>query len=567
MTPQLDQRATLPAMRGLAWTRTLRGRVLGAVAVGGLCQLGALAFEVAQFRRIGDSVDTVNDAWLPLARLTARMEGFIERPRSPESHLDDLVNDARAAVAKGLQLAGDEEEAANLRAAETQIGDIVRAAAAPVGDDESGRRTLREEVLQLGALAEGRVSALSQRTAHAQQEAVRVSLFLAAFSVPLGALLLWLAGTALRPVRTLTEQVRRLEAGERPGAVDVGGDDEIGSLARAFEAMVRAVDERDRNLHAVTLQLRRVLDSLVPAVAVVEGGQVLVANPAADTLWALREGSPLPATLASLSEGRHERLHAGRTEDILVAPFGGNGRILVGEDVTERLRDRDRLLRSERLALVGQLLAQVTHEVRNPLNAMSLHAELLADELAGSEHQALLGTVVSEIRRLEAVTERYLDRARRRPAELAPEDPVALARSVVALEVERLRRLNVEVSVAASDCGIVEIDGNLLRRALLNLVRNAAEAGAHHVVVSVLREAAELVLTVSDDGPGLEAGTEARIFEPFFSTKARGTGLGLAVTRQGIEDVGGSLTVSSRPQGGTCFSLRLPASPFVASLT
>lgn len=559
MTPAPIRCATLAAMRGLAWTRTLRGRVLGAVALSVLCQVGAIAFEVAQFRTIGDSVDTVNEAWLPLARLTARMEGQLDRPRSPEPHLDDSIDDARAAVLRGLQLAGDGEEAAALRAADAQLDGIARAATAPVADEDAARRTLREEVLQLGALAEARVSALSKRTAHAQQEAVRVSLLLAAFSVPLGAALLWLAGTALRPVRTLTEQVRRLEAGERPGAVNVGGDDEIGGLARAFEAMVRAVDERDRNLQAVTLQLRRVLDSLFSAVAVVEAGRVLVANPAADSLWGLREGSTLPEALTTLHEGRQERALGARTEDIFVAPFGANGRILVGEDVTERLRDRDRLLRSERLALVGQLLAQVTHEVRNPLNAMSLHAELLADELAGTEQQALLGTVVNEIRRLEAVTERYLDLARRRAPELAPEDPVALARSVVALEDERLRRLGVEVYVQAEPCGTAEIDGNLLRRALLNLVRNAAEAGAHRVAVGVVRAGPDLVITVADDGPGMESATAARIFEPFFSTKARGTGLGLAVTRQGIEDVGGTVTMESAPGRGTTFTIRLPA--------
>jgi signal transduction histidine kinase/HAMP domain-containing protein len=547
-------------MRGLAWTRTLRGRVLGAVLLGVLCQLGAVGFEVVQFRRIGDSVATVNESWLPLARLTARMEGQLDRPRSPEPHLDDLVDDARAAILRGQALARDGEEAANLRAADAQLDDIVRAAAAAaaVPDGEEARRTVRDEVLQLGALAEARVSALSQRTARAQQDAVRLSLVLAGLSVPLGAALLWLAGTALRPVRTLTQQVRRLEAGERPGPVDAGGDDEIGTLARAFDAMARAVDERDRNLQAVTLQLRRVLDSLISAVAVVEGGRVLVANPAADTLWQLREGAPLPEALAALPEGRQELVVGDRTQDVFVAPFGGNGRILVGEDVTERLRDRERLVRSERLALVGQLLAQVTHEVRNPLNAMSLHAELLADELAGTDQAALLTTVVDEIRRLEAVTERYLDLARRRAPELAPEDPVALARGVVALEDERLRRLDVEVRVEAEPCAPVEIDGNVLRRALLNLVRNAAEAGAHLVIVGVRREGAALVVTVSDDGPGMEEQTSARVFEPFFSTKARGTGLGLAVTRQGIEDLGGSVQVASHPGRGTTFTIRVP---------
>jgi signal transduction histidine kinase len=542
------------------WTRTLRGRVLGAVLLATLCQLGALAFEITQFRKVGASVATVNEAWLPLARLTARIEGQLDRPRETRSDLGGLLASAREAVVRGEGLAQGAEEQAHLRAALAQLDDV-EAAARAVNDGETGegmRRALRDEVLQLGALAEARVSALSQRTARAQAEAVQVSLVLAGMSIPLGIFLLWLAGTALRPVGALTAQVRRLEAGERPGPVDVGGDDEIAVLAAAFDAMARAVDERDRNLQAISLQLRRVLDSLLAAVLVVEAGRVRVANPAAAALWGLAEGDELPASLGELGEGRHERVAGERTLEVVVAPFGEAGRILVGEDLTQRLRDRERLVRSERLALVGQLLAQVTHEVRNPLNAISLHAELLADELRAPEQQALLGTVATEIRRLEAVTERYLDLARRRAPELASEDPTALARSVASLEEERLRRLGVELQVIGPEAESVEVDGNVLRRALLNLVRNAAEAGAQHITVRVSREAQALAISVSDDGPGLEPGTVDRVFDPFFSTKARGTGLGLAVTRQEIEDQGGSIDVVSEPGTGTAFHLRVP---------
>lgn len=547
-------------MKLLGWTRTLRGRVLGAVLLATMCQLGALAFEITQFRRVGASVATVNEAWLPLARLTARIEGQLDRPREARSDLGALLASARAAVVRGQELAEGAEELAHLRAALVQLDDVEAAAAAAASGEagEGVRRVLRDEVLQLGALSEARVSALSQRTARAQAEAVRVSLLLAGISVPLGALLLWLAGTALRPVGTLTAQVRRLEAGERPGPVDVGGDDEIAVLAAAFDAMARAVDERDRNLQAVSLQLRRVLDSLLPAVLVVEAGEVRVANPAAAALWGLSEGDSLPGALGGLAEGRHELMEGERTLEVVVAPFGEAGRILVGEDLTERLRDRERLVRSERLALVGQLLAQVTHEVRNPLNAISLHAELLAEELGAPEQQALLATVATEIRRLEAVTERYLDLARRRAPELAAEDPTALARSVAALEEERLRRLGVEVAVTGPESESVEVDGNVLRRALLNLVRNAAEAGAGRIAVRVERAGPDLLIRVTDDGPGLEPATAARVFDPFFSTKARGTGLGLAVTRQEIEDQGGSIRVRSEVGAGTSFEISLP---------
>ncbi|MBM4367325.1 MAG: HAMP domain-containing histidine kinase [Deltaproteobacteria bacterium] len=441
-------------MRLPRWSRTLRGRVLGAVLIGVAFQLAALAYDVHQLDRIGRSVATVNDTWLPLARLGARMEGVADR--GDPARIGGLVDQAKAAVATGEGRAVDDEEAAHLRSARAQLDEIVQSTA------DSAR--LRDEVRQVSALAEARVAALSAQTALAQKDALAVSLGLVAASLPLGLALFWLAGTALRPVVALTEQARRLQAGERPAAVDAGHDDEIGVLASAFNEMAEAVDERNRI--------------------------------------------------------------------------------------------RDRLAQSERLALVGQLLAQVTHEVRNPLNAMSLHAELLADEVS-PEGRPMLGTLVNEIRRLEAVTERYLDLARRRTPVLAPEDPVEIARSVVALEDERLRRLGVETTVENGASRVVDIDGNLLRRALLNLVRNAAEAGAKRVAVRVDVDEA-LRVTVIDDGPGMTPEVASRIFEPFFSTKGRGTGLGLALTRQGIEDLGGTIVVYSEPGKGATFVVTVP---------
>jgi signal transduction histidine kinase len=273
----------------------------------------------------------------------------------------------------------------------------------------------------------------------------------------------------------------------------------------------------------------------------------------------VREGEALPDALATLDEGRHAGLRMGeRVDDVRVQPFGDGGRILVGEDVTERIRDRERLERSERLALVGQMLAQVTHEVRNPLNAMSLHAELLAEEVHTESERGLLRTILSEIRRLESVTERYLDLARHRPAELVPEDPVELARGVLALEDEALRRAGIAARVEGPEGLSVEVDGNALRRALLNLVQNAAEAGATHVTVRVAEIPGAVELRVEDDGPGMDPGIAERIFDPFFSTRARGTGLGLAITRQTLDDLGGTVRCETLPGQGTTFVLRIP---------
>ncbi|MES2639140.1 MAG: ATP-binding protein [Myxococcota bacterium] len=547
------------------WFRTLRGRLLGGLALGVLCFLAALAYNQVQLSRIGASLEVVNQIYLPLARQSARMVGLIERERAGMGTLDTTLAEASRLASSTANLRPDSEERAALRATARQIEDIGAAlqswrVAAGTETEGTARSALRNKILQLSTLVEGRVAASSQKAASAQTRARNVSAALLGFAALLGALLLWLTGSALRPISTLTEQVRRVAAGERPGPMPAPTIEEIHTLANAFDQMVRAVDERDRNLHALSLYLQRVLDNLAAAVAVVEGGVVRMANPAARGLWGLQEGAPLPEALAQLDHGRHENLLFGeRLQDVTVRPFDAKGTILLGEDVTERQRDRERLQRSERLALVGQMLAQVTHEVRNPLNAISLHAELMMEEIDTEEATSLLATIITEIRRLEGVTERYLDLARRRLPETSPEDPMALARGIVGLEEEGLRRAGVTAEVTGGPVGTVEMDGDTVRRALLNLVRNAGEAGARHIGIDVHREAGSLVFAVRDDGPGMEQEVADRVFDPFYSTRARGTGLGLAIARQSLEDLGGSITCETTPGAGTTFRIRVPA--------
>lgn len=551
-----------------AWTRTLRGRLLAVYGAGLALLISGMAANVVQLHGIGLSLDLVNRVYLPLTALSTRMGGLLDPDPESITALGQAIAEARVIVDRA-PVTTDAEEAAALNATRRLVDDLASQYAAwqaPPHDVVSLRGPLREEVLQLGALADGRIDAVSEKTGATQVAALRQAGGLVLLALGMGAAVLYLAGTALEPVGRLTRQVERMAAGESVAPLVPAGDDEIATLGRAFATLAQAVADRDAHLQALTLYLRRVLDSIGAAVIVVERQgveeRVQMANPPAAALWGIQAGDTLPDPLARLTEGRHEALSVGhRHQDVVVRPFGENGRILVGEDSTDRVRDRDRLQRSERLALVGQLLAQVTHEVRNPLNALSLNAELLADEVQSEEGRALMGLVGAEIRRLEAVTERYLDLARRRPPELGPEDAVLLARSVVALEEEGLRRQGIEVEVEGLPGSIVETDGNVLRRALLNLLRNAAEAGAHHLTLSVHVEERTLTCRVADDGPGMAPDVAARVFEPFYSTRTRGTGLGLAITRQSIEDLGGRLEMETAPGRGSTFTITLPAPP------
>ena len=207
------------------------------------------------------------------------------------------------------------------------------------------------------------------------------------------------------------------------------------------------------------------------------------------------------------------------------------------------------------------MLAQITHEVRNPLNAMSLNAELLTDEFtADSEAGEILETITTEIRRLEALTSRYLTLSRRRKSERTPEDPAAMVREILRLEEAALQRAGVTIHYDSPAPCIVEMDSDAVRRALRNLLLNAVEAGASTISLDVVVDepGQMLHITVSDDGPGMDAEQIRLAFEPFFTTKAQGTGLGLAISRQELEDIGGTLRCESSQGSGTTFYLTCP---------
>lgn len=226
------------------------------------------------------------------------------------------------------------------------------------------------------------------------------------------------------------------------------------------------------------------------------------------------------------------------------------------------------LVASERLATIGKMAARVTHEIRNPLSSIALNVELLEEELesADEEQRALLKAIQGEVERLTALSEQYLSVARRQEPRLADEDVgeiVAEACSFVRREVER-DGFTLELRVA-EDLPAAQLDESQLKQALMNLLRNAREAmtdgeqQSGRIVVGVeLDDSDDVVISIEDDGPGIDAETKARLFEPFFTTKTRGTGLGLAITRQIVEAHGGRIECEDAAGGGTRFSLTFP---------
>jgi len=224
------------------------------------------------------------------------------------------------------------------------------------------------------------------------------------------------------------------------------------------------------------------------------------------------------------------------------------------------------LVRSERLAAVGKIAAVITHEVRNPLSSIGLNTELLEDEVAHAspEAVALCRSIGKEVDRLTAITEEYLRFARMPRPRREREDMNGLVAGVVTFVKEDLASRGVRIITDLSpDLGPVSLDEAQLRQALMNLIRNAADAmpgGGTLTIATRLDDDGAAVISVADSGPGIAPEDLARIFEPFFSTKDGGTGLGLALTQHIMKEHGGSIAVESAPGQGTTFRLSLPTS-------
>jgi two-component system NtrC family sensor kinase len=284
---------------------------------------------------------------------------------------------------------------------------------------------------------------------------------------------------------------------------------------------------------------------------------------------AIRPIRSLTTQIQRLSGGDFSGQVAVRGSDeiaVLAESFNKMVQALKHRDLVQ-FQTQQRLAQSERLALVGKMLAQITHEVRNPLNAMSLNAEMLAEELEaldpkkGTEAWSMLGTITAEIERLTDLSGHYLQLARRPRTHLESQDLTGLIKEVAHLLQPELDQQKFALHLDCPGMSPLSLDGNQLRQALLNIIRNAIESGAKSATLSTRRTDGWLELSLTDDGPGMTAEQISQACDPFWSTKAQGTGLGLAITQQIMEEHAGRLTVHSDIGQGTRVVLSLPDGP------
>ncbi len=386
---------------------------------------------------------------------------------------------------------------------------------------KSSCRELMREVRRLSIGLRYEVSRSILRSEQMENESMWAVLILSAVAIAVSITVSGVVHHTLRPIRRLTEAVKIISAGGSLRRVEINSNDEVGVLAMEFNQMIQSLEERDRQL-----------------------------------------------------------------------------------------------VRSERLATIGKMAAHVAHEVRNPLSSIGLNVELLQEVLSsvipvggaapgggsgsgsgsGSDGTGddgeLLGTDVDvseiredaanilnsihvEVERLAEVTESYLCLARLPGPVLGEELLEEVMADLVGLLKPELdaRKIRLELRLSHREQIGVRCDENQLRQALINIIRNAMEAmegrdaDERVLTVETFRvEDGTACISISDSGMGMTEEQQERIFEAFYSTKAKGTGLGLALTQHIVEEHGGRIQVNSQLNRGTTIQIYLPAIPHESKL-
>lgn len=236
------------------------------------------------------------------------------------------------------------------------------------------------------------------------------------------------------------------------------------------------------------------------------------------------------------------------------------------EAFVQTVRDLDQsradLVRASKLAVLGELAAVMAHEIRTPIGILRSSAQMLAREPdLSSEARELTGFIESETERLNRLVSTLLDSARPRAPKLQPTDLHAIIRHSIDLLTAQAEKKGIRISLNLDESHpLVEVDTEQMTQVLLNLVLNALQIlpNGGQVAISTRGNAGRLIVEIADDGPGIPLDELSRVFDPFFTKREGGVGLGLAVVQQIIASHGGQIHAGKSTLGGALFTITLP---------
>jgi two-component system nitrogen regulation sensor histidine kinase NtrY len=414
---------------------------------------------------------------------------------------------------------------------------------------------------------------------------------------------LYLARGITGPIQQLAEGTREVAAGNLSYKVEARADDEIGVLVDSFNRMTDDLSESKRRLEAAYLDLqdkhteledrRRYTETVLEAVTtgVVSFdplGRVTTLNRAAARMFGLSEAATLGRLVEEVFAApdvrdvvtlvqRTRRPRSDAAELELNVRRGGArlsllasatalrgpdeeyaGAVVVFDDLTQ-------LLKAQRLAAWREVAQRIAHEIKNPLTPIQLSAQRLQRRLGrrtGDEQRLVAectGTIIQQVDGLRRLVDEFSRFARMPVLAPRPTDVRSLVDGVATLYRESHPALTL-VTTHAPGLPLVDVDPDHLKRAILNLVDNAVEAvsGAGEVTVETEHTAGGVRIAVTDTGPGISPEDKERLFQPYFSTKATGMGLGLPIVHEIVSEHGGTVRVEDHEPKGSRFIIEVP---------
>jgi signal transduction histidine kinase len=402
----------------------------------------------------------------------------------------------------------------------------------------------------------------------------------------------FLANLALRPLSVISARLDQLSTSEAAEPVPAG------DVVSLVSTKIERLGQRMRNVQEVFSAMKENLDTMLGnlqdgLVLFTHDGRAVLVSSAAARFLNLERDQMLGAELHDFldrttvlgkticdafdakivlmqeevvtEQGRRMQISLDFIHDDHQTERGALGALLTLHDAESAQKLEDDLEISRRMAAIGRLTAGVGHEVKNPINAIVVHVELLRNKMAdaGSEAHRHIDVIHGEVQRLNRVIETLVDFSRPVELQLADHDLRDIVNSVFELESGSLDKQNVVLEAMLWPQPLpVHVDADLIKQALLNMVQNAAHAMPQggHITLLVDRKGRDAILRVKDDGEGIPASQLDKIFNLYFTTKPTGSGIGLAMTYRIVQLHNGKIDVESTEGSGTTFTLCLPLS-------
>lgn len=464
---------------------------------------------------------------------------------------------------------------------------------------------------RLGLLADSVQDAFAEYKAFAYlraplKQSFSITLVLAMLVSVLAALwaALYSANRLVQPIQELAEGTRAVAAGEYHKKLPVTQNDELGFLVRSFNTMTATLaatrDEAERSrllAESQRLYLQAVLQNLSSGVITLDidlnlrtanaaASQILECDLQAElgrSLDAIATDHPMLRRIYQALEAQPQSVRADWHEQITAFGSGGRrvlmchgvwlehqetsagGPVLVFDDITA-------LLQAQRDAAWGEVARRLAHEIKNPLTPIQLSAERLEHKLRGhlpEQEAGLLArgtrTIIQQVEAMKTMVNAFGEYARTPQPEITDLDLNQLVREVVELYRHTEQKVQLEVELF-STLPAIRADAGRLRQVLHNLIKNGLEALDGHADARLRVSTAfaedsgrgQILVRVSDNGPGLNEEMLSHLFEPYVTSKPRGTGLGLAIVKKIVEEHNGMVFAENGPAGGAQVTLVLP---------